>query len=177
MPPLRLINTAHSQLGAFSISYPACWEARCYPGTAAHISMNRAEDESSRCVVYISALRHQLSMRVPALAEPRDPQVLAFLAWAIGFDPGRCRIAETSLAGVPATQMTGPARVGYASVIVAWGQDGNVLLLDLIAPTRDAFNRVAPMWRRMTRTVKWDQAKSRQYAKFHQYCVLHIDAE
>jgi hypothetical protein len=161
MPPLRLINTAHSQLGAFSISYPACWEADCNPWEPeCYLFANKGRHERSWSFVHISALARQ------RLSPGGRAQVFARLAWTIGFAPDRCGFRQISLAGMSATELWGPSLAGYASAIIGWGEDGSVLLFSLLAPTRFAFNRVEPTWRRMARTVSWDQAK------FHDYSVL-----
>jgi hypothetical protein len=75
-------------------------------------------------------------------------------------------LEPTSLAGMPAVQLTGPSPVGYAGVIVGWGEAGDVLLFVLTAATKDAFRRAAPTWKKAARTASWDQARFRDHAKF-----------
>ena len=75
----------------------------------------------------------------------------------------RWEIVDTTFAGLPATEITGPTSNGYMSMVVGWGENGNMIVIWLSAPTKHAYNRVARVWRKMLRSVTWNQSEFREH--------------
>ena len=68
-------------------------------------------------------------------------------------------MAVTTFAGLPATHLTGPRSDGYGSTVAAWGEEEDVIVMWLVAPTRDALLRSAHTWRKMARSVTWNEKR------------------
>jgi hypothetical protein len=165
--PLRLINTECNELGAFSVSYPRHWRAE----SAAYSTTLWESDADwphrvptgsgfEGCVVQIFTTPERA---VTTWARSRGyhlrgrGDVATFLAREFGLALDRSEIVEGTVAGLPATGVTGPvAGDRLYSIIVGQGHTGSLIVVRLMGSAQE-YKMSTQIWRKLLRSVLWDE--------------------